>query len=133
MTEILLNLLTNAIKFTELGGAISLTVRRTEDGGAEFVVRDNGSGMTRAEVEIALERFGQVDGGLARRHEGSGLGLPLARSLAELHGGSLTLTSAKDRGTTVTLTLPPSRVVLAETAADVSVAEPTQESESLLV
>jgi PAS domain S-box-containing protein len=135
MTEILLNLLSNAIKFTELGGAISLNVRRTEDGGAEFVVRDNGCGMTQAEVEIALERFGQVDGGLSRRHEGSGLGLPLARSLAELHGGSLTLSSAKGRGTTVTLILPPSRIVSAETAAadSASAAESARETEPLLV
>jgi PAS domain S-box-containing protein len=111
LTEILLNLLSNAIKFTELGGAIKLLVRRTEEGGAAFVVRDNGRGMTGDEIEIALERFGQVDGGLARRHEGSGLGLPLARKLAELHGGSLTLQSDKGRGTTATVILPPSRVV----------------------
>jgi PAS domain S-box-containing protein len=114
LTEILLNLLSNASKFTELGGAINLLVRRTEEGGAAFVVRDNGSGMTEAEIEIALERFGQVNGGLARRHEGSGLGLPLARKLAELHGGSLTLQSEKGRGTTATVVLPPSRVLPAE-------------------
>jgi PAS domain S-box-containing protein len=114
LTEILLNLLSNATKFTELGGAINLLVRRTEEGGAAFVVRDNGSGMTEAEIEIALERFGQVNGGLARRHEGSGLGLPLARKLAELHGGSLTLMSEKGRGTTATVVLPPSRVLSAE-------------------
>jgi PAS domain S-box-containing protein len=114
LTEILLNLLSNATKFTELGGAINLLVRRTEEGGAAFVVRDNGSGMTEAEIEIALERFGQVNGGLARRHEGSGLGLPLARKLAEFHGGSLTLQSEKGRGTTATVVLPPSRVLPAE-------------------
>jgi PAS domain S-box-containing protein len=116
LTEILLNLLSNAIKFTELGGAINVRVRRTEEGGAAFVVRDNGGGMTEAEVETALERFGQVDGGLARRHEGSGLGLPLARKLAELHGGSLTLQSEKGRGTTATVVLPPSRVLSADPA-----------------
>ena len=117
LTEILLNLLSNAIKFTELGGAIEVLVRRTEEGGAAFVVRDNGRGMTEDEIEIALERFGQVDGGLARRHEGSGLGLPLARKLAELHGGSLTLKSEKGRGTTATVILPPSRVVSAKPSA----------------
>ncbi len=117
LTEILLNLLSNAIKFTELGGAIDVSVRRTEEGGAAFVVRDNGRGMTEAEIEIALERFGQVDGGLARRNEGSGLGLPLARKLAELHGGSLTLKSETGRGTTATVILPRSRVLSAEPAA----------------
>jgi len=114
LTEILLNLLSNAIKFTELGGTISVSVRRMEDGGAQFVVRDNGCGMTQAEIEVALQRFGQVDSGLSRRHEGTGLGLPLARKLAELHGGWLRLDSEKGRGTTATLTLPPSRVVAAE-------------------
>jgi PAS domain S-box-containing protein len=117
LAEILLNLLSNAIKFTELGGAINVLVRRTEEGGVAFVVRDNGRGMTEAEVEIALERFGQVDGGLARRHEGTGLGLPLARKLAELHGGSLALKSEPGRGTTATVILPPSRVLSAEPAA----------------
>ena len=117
LTEILLNLLSNAIKFTEFGGRIGVSVRRTQDGGAELIVRDNGCGMTQAEIEIALERFGQVDGGLSRRHEGTGLGLPLARKLAELHGGSLRLDSEKGRGTTATLILPPSRVVSAEPAA----------------
>ncbi len=117
LTEILLNLLSNAIKFTELGGAINVLVRRTEEGGVAFIVQDNGRGMTEAEVEIALERFGQVDGGLARRHEGSGLGLPLARKLAELHGGSLTLKSETGRGTTATVILPPSRVLSEEPAA----------------
>ncbi len=117
LTEILLNLLSNAIKFTELGGAINVLMRRTEEGGAALVVRDNGCGMTEAEIEIALERFGQVDGGLARRQEGSGLGLPLARQLAELHGGSLTLKSETGRGTTATVILPPSRVLLAKPRA----------------
>jgi hypothetical protein len=111
LTEILLNLLSNATKFTELGGAINVIVRRTEEGGAAFVVRDNGSGMTEAEIEIALERFGPADGGIAGPHESSSLGLPLARKLAELHGGSLTLQSEKGRGTTATVILPPSRLL----------------------
>jgi signal transduction histidine kinase len=124
LTEILLNLLSNAIKFTELGGVINVLARRTQEGGAAFVVRDNGCGMTEAEIEIALERFGQVDAGLARRHEGSGLGLPLARKLAELHGGSLTLKSEAGRGTTATVLLPPSRVLSAEPATEGVTADP---------
>jgi signal transduction histidine kinase len=111
LTEILLNLLSNAIKFTELGGSVVVTARCAQDGGAQFVVRDTGTGMTAAEIEIALELFGQVDAGLARRHEGTGLGLPLARKLAELHGGLLIVESEKGRGTTVTVTLPRTRIV----------------------
>ena len=121
LTEILLNLLTNAIKFTELGGTVAVTVRRAEVGGIEFAVQDTGIGMTPSEIEIALELFGQVDSGLARRHEGTGLGLPLARKLAELHGGSLTIKSEKGRGTTVTVMLPAARVVsVAPTPAETS-------------
>ena len=116
LTEILLNLLSNAIKFTELGGSIEVALQSTEDGGAEFVVKDSGCGMTETEIAIALERFGQVDGGLTRRHEGTGLGLPLARQLAELHGGSLVLQSERGHGTTAVFVLPPSRVLSAELA-----------------
>jgi PAS domain S-box-containing protein len=111
LTEILLNLLTNAIKFTEFGGSVTVSIQCTPDGGVRFRVRDTGTGMTVSEIEIALEPFGQVDAGLARRHEGTGLGLPLARKLAELHGGSLTIESETGRGTTVTVTLPPTRMV----------------------
>jgi signal transduction histidine kinase len=80
--------------------------------------------MTEAEVETALERFGQVDGGLARRQEGSGLGLPLARKLAELHGGSLTVKSKTGRGTTATVILPSSRVLSAEPATAGATTDP---------
>jgi two-component system cell cycle sensor histidine kinase PleC len=123
LTEIVRNLLSNAIRFTELGGSITVAVRRTQNGGVEFEVRDTGLGMTAAEIEIALEPFGQVDSGLARRHEGAGLGLPLARKLAELHGGALRIDSEKGRGTTVTIALPPTRVLSAPPAPTRTVAE----------
>ena len=77
--------------------------------------------MTPDEIEIALEPFGQVDAGLAREQEGTGLGLPLARRLAELHGGSLQIDSEKGLGTTVTVMLPASRVM-----ADTAVARVTR-------
>jgi two-component system cell cycle sensor histidine kinase PleC len=106
LKQILLNLISNAIKFTGSGGSVAVTVRRTSDGGVAFEVKDTGVGMTADEIGVALENFGQVDAGLGRRHEGTGLGLPLARRLAELHGGSLHIDSAKGHGTTVTVTLP---------------------------
>jgi signal transduction histidine kinase len=109
LKQILLNLLSNAIKFTDPGGSIVIAVRQTDNGGVAFDVRDTGRGMTAAEIAIALEDFGQVDAGLSRHHEGTGLGLPLARRLAELHGGSLDVDSEKGRGTTVTIILPPGR------------------------
>ena len=101
LKQILLNLLDNAIKFTDPGGAVVLAIRRGADGGVEFEVRDTGLGMTAAEIEIALEPFGQVDTGLARNREGTGLGLPLARRLTELHGGALEIDSERGRGTRI--------------------------------
>jgi PAS domain S-box-containing protein len=108
--QILLNLVSNAVKFTEPGGEVVLAARETNEGGIAFEVRDTGPGMTADEIKIALEPFGQVDARLARRHEGTGLGLPLARRLAELHNGSLRINSTKGSGTTVTVTLPAERV-----------------------
>jgi PAS domain S-box-containing protein len=111
LKQILLNLLGNAVKFTDPGGAVALAVRKAADGGVEFEVADTGVGMAAAEIEIALEPFGQIDAGLARRLQGTGLGLPLARRLTELHGGIFTINSEKGRGTSVVVGLPASRVI----------------------
>ena len=116
LTQILLNLLSNAVKFTNPGGTVTLAIRRAQGGGGVIEVRDTGQGMNAAEIEIALQPFGQVDSSLSRRHSGTGLGLPLARQLAELHGGSLSVDSETGRGTTVIVTIPAARV-LADTAA----------------
>ncbi|MGH7065313.1 MAG: sensor histidine kinase [Stellaceae bacterium] len=121
LKQILLNLLSNAVKFTEPGGAVVLTADRDAAGGVIFEVRDTGVGMTAAEVETALEPFGQIETGLARRHEGTGLGLPLARRLTELHQGSLHILSERGRGTTVRVTLPASRIL--QDAAALATAE----------
>jgi PAS domain S-box-containing protein len=121
LKQILLNLISNAIKFTKPGGSVLVAGRHAADRGIAFEVRDTGLGMTPDEIEIALEPFGQVDAGLAREQEGTGLGLPLARRLAELHGGSLQIDSEKGLGTTVTVTLPASRVM-----ADTAVARVTR-------
>lgn len=112
LKQILLNLMSNAIKFTEPGGSTVVAVRRRADGGVVFEVRDTGPGMTPQEIVTALEPFGQVDGSLARKHEGAGLGLPLARRLADLHGWSLQLSSKKGQGTIATLMLPAPKVAL---------------------
>jgi PAS domain S-box-containing protein len=106
LKQILLNLLSNAVKFTEPGGSVVIAVRLPGPDTIAFDVRDTGVGMSEAEIKIALEPFGQVDDGLSRRHEGTGLGLPLASRLVELHGGSFHIDSRKGQGTTATVTLP---------------------------
>ena len=117
LKQILLNLVSNAIKFTRPGGSVVVRACAVADGGVALEVEDTGVGMTPAEVEIALEPFGQVDGRLAREHEGTGLGLPLARRLIELHGGELIVRSEKGRGTTIAVTLPASRVRVGRAAS----------------
>jgi signal transduction histidine kinase len=111
LRQIVLNLLTNAVKFTPAGGRIVLAAHMTAEGGIAVSVTDTGIGMKPEEIPLALETFRQVDGGLTRRHEGTGLGLPLARTLTELHGGTLAIASAPGEGTVVTVTLPRERVI----------------------
>ena len=111
LKQILLNLLGNAVKFTEPSGRVVLAARRSAGHGLEIEVADTGPGMTAAEIGVALEPFGQLDAGLARRRDGTGLGLPLARRLTELHGGSFRVESEKGRGTRIVIGLPASRLI----------------------
>jgi two-component system cell cycle sensor histidine kinase PleC len=105
--QILVNLLSNANKFTSDRGRIILVARRNPDGGASVAVADTGVGMSADQIATALKPFGQVQGHLARTQEGAGLGLPIARGLARQHGGDLFVESQPGQGTTVILTLPP--------------------------
>lgn len=104
--QMLVNLLTNAIKFTPKGGAVSARVRRDQDGCVQIAVSDTGIGMSSEKIAKALEPFGQIDSSLSRQFRGTGLGLPLTRSLIELHGGTMRVDSAPGQGTTVTLSFP---------------------------
>ena len=108
--QVLLNLLSNAIKFTP-GGTVTLRADLNILGELAIVVADTGVGMAPQEIPKALERFGQVDSKLTRKFEGAGLGLPLAKQLMELHGGTLTLVSSPNVGTVVTVTFPVQRLV----------------------
>lgn len=111
LKQILLNLLTNAIKFTESDGQVSVGWSLDKDQNLDVFVSDTGEGMEPASIEIALEPFGQVATSLTRDHEGAGLGLPLSRRLAELHGAKLNIDSEIDRGTTVRILFPAERVI----------------------
>jgi signal transduction histidine kinase/HAMP domain-containing protein len=106
LRQIFLNLLSNAVKFTDAGGVVGLRVGEAVEGSVSIAVTDTGIGMGPEDVAVALAPFGQVDSRLARRYEGTGLGLPLAKALAELHGGRLVIRSVRGKGTTVTITLP---------------------------
>lgn len=107
LKQILVNLLSNAVKFTPDGGHVRLEVIfAPSDTGVIFRVIDNGIGITREQQALLFRPFYQVDGALNRRHGGTGLGLALARRMAELHGGTLTVDSEPGRGSCFTLTLP---------------------------
>jgi PAS domain S-box-containing protein len=110
LKQVLLNFLSNAVKFTPPGGQVTLGIRRVVDGVA-LCVTDSGIGMSKDEIAIALSPFGQIDSKLARRHRGTGLGVPIAKSLVELHGGTLTVESTPKVGTTMMATFPTSRIV----------------------
>lgn len=107
--QALINLLANAVKFTPSGGTITIRAELVPAGLA-IAVHDTGIGIAAKDIPRALEQFGQVDSSLARKYEGAGLGLPLAKKFMELHGGSLTLESVVNVGTTVTLVLPKVRL-----------------------
>jgi two-component system cell cycle sensor histidine kinase PleC len=104
--QILINLLSNAHKYTPPQGRIALEARRNPQGGLQIAVADSGPGMNAEEIRIALKPFGQVRPDSLQSHGGTGLGLPIATALAKQHGGHLQLTSIVGEGTTVTLILP---------------------------
>jgi signal transduction histidine kinase len=107
----LANLLSNAIKFTDPGGKVSVSVACDPARGYVFAVQDTGIGMAKEDIPKALAPFVQVDRSLSRKHEGTGLGLPLTKRMIELHSGKLELESAPALGTTATLIFPLSRIV----------------------
>ncbi|HYM01519.1 MAG TPA: ATP-binding protein [Stellaceae bacterium] len=115
LKQVLLNLITNAIKFSHPGGRVIITGRLAEDGLCIEVI-DHGIGMDEAEIHTAVTRFGQVASTWNRKQAGTGLGLPLAIGLTELHGGKLGIISEKGVGTTVSVWLPADRI-LPENAA----------------
>ena len=105
LRQVFLNLLSNAIKFTEPDGAISVAVEPVDSERVTVVIGDTGIGMAPDEIPIALAPFEQVDNKLARKYQGTGLGLPLAKALIELQGGSLAIASEPGKGTRVRVSL----------------------------
>jgi signal transduction histidine kinase len=106
LRKILLNLISNAVKFTPPQGRVTVRVSGCDHGAVRFEITDTGIGLAPADVPLALAPFGQVDGARNRRYQGAGLGLPLAKGLAELLGGNIEIDGKPGRGTTVAVTLP---------------------------
>jgi len=109
--QVLLNLITNSVKFTPAGGAITISARWNLQRGLAVTVADTGIGIPEEDLERVLKPFEQVDSSLSRQHQGTGLGLPLVKAIMELHGGRLELKSELGVGTEVTVIFPPERVL----------------------
>ena len=114
LRQVLLNLASNAVKFTPKDGSVEIELDRSAGGQTRIIVRDTGIGIAAADLPRVIEPFRQVDSGHARRHDGTGLGLAICDRLVRLHGGTLSLASTLGRGTAVTVTLPASRSLSGE-------------------
>ena len=119
LKQVLINLVSNAVKFSLDGGAITISGQITAEC-LRISVTDRGCGIAKDDIPRALTPFTQLDGSLSRQHEGTGLGLPLAKHLTELHGGSLSIESEVGQGTTVHVDLPLSRIVSRNVPKDVA-------------
>ena len=112
LKQVLLNLLTNAVKFTEAGGKVVVRARLDSNRALLVQVADSGVGISPENLQRVMEPFTQADSSFSRKHEGTGLGLPLSRALVELHGGTLWIESEVGVGTVVTVRLPASRLTV---------------------
>jgi signal transduction histidine kinase len=117
LRQIIINLVSNALKFTPKGGRVLVSAVLSPGGGCTIFVEDTGCGISEENLAIVTEPFLQIENALTRRHEGTGLGLALVKKYAELHGGELELESALDRGTKASVRFPPERTILAEDRA----------------
>ncbi|MEQ8602374.1 MAG: ATP-binding protein [Marivibrio sp.] len=116
--QVLINLVSNAIKFTERDGKVRIDARVEPDGRMALVVSDTGIGMAREELRRALEPFTQLNAAYNKKHPGTGLGLPLVKAMMRLHGGSLTIDSMLGHGTTVTARFPETRTLFVDRAPE---------------
>lgn len=110
LKQIFINFLSNGIKFTPRGGQIAVASRRSDDGDLVISFTDTGNGIPAEQLAVVLEPFEQTENHMSRENEGAGLGLPIARALARLHGGDIVLRSEVGVGTTAEMHLPGDRV-----------------------
>ena len=109
--QMLINLLTNAIKFTPSGGCVRLKLKLDPENGFDITVSDNGIGIAAENIDKIFEAYEQIDSYQGRRHKGTGLGMPLTKKLMNLHEGDIQLSSGLGKGTNVTLHFPAKRLV----------------------
>jgi signal transduction histidine kinase len=126
--QITLNLLSNAVKFSNDGGRVDIRARLDDAGDLVLEVEDAGIGMSADEIERALQPFGQAKPAMTKTHGGTGLGLPIAKGLAEAHDGTLVVESAPGRGTVVRITLPQQSRLPGQTAGAPSPPQPESDS-----
>lgn len=129
LRQMLINLMSNAVKFTPQGGAVRIAAGLRPDGGLRITVTDTGIGIAQEDIPLALAPFAQIDSNLARKYEGTGLGLPLVDSLMKLHEGRLVLDSEPGKGTSAHLDFPASRV-LAQVAGEAAAPDARQTPET---
>ena len=120
LKQIVVNILSNAVKFTDDGGAVTVKASYDLATGTVLQITDTGIGIAPEDIPKTLEPFSQVDSELSRKYEGTGLGLPLTKSLVELHGGSLDLQSTLGVGTTVTVRFPAERIIAGKNATQIA-------------
>lgn len=111
LRQIVLNLITNAIKYTPSGGSVSISATVDDGGSLVIAVTDTGVGIAESDIPTVMAEFGQIDHVFNRRNVGTGLGLPLTKQLVERHGGTLKIESEVGVGTTVMISLPPARLI----------------------
>ncbi len=109
--QLVLNLVSNAVKFTRAGGCVTVSLDASPATGIAIAVIDTGIGIPAEHIERVMRPFEQVERALSRQHGGTGLGLPFAKKIAELHGGSIRLESEVDKGTRAIVRLPSSRLI----------------------
>lgn len=112
MKQVIVNLMTNAIKFSPPGASVVIGAHLLGNGDLEISVTDSGVGMSRSDIKVALEPFRQVESVATRSRQGVGLGLPLSKTLVELHSGTLEIESQSGQGTTVRVRLPADRMMV---------------------
>ncbi len=113
-SQAMINLISNAVKFTEIDGSVTISVDCRDGQDCRVVIRDTGIGISEENIPRVLEPFVQVEGAFSREHQGTGLGLPLVKKILELHGGSLKIDSRLGEGTTLTASFPAARVIALE-------------------